>query len=173
MTDATWGTRPASTRLSIMRPGLSRNATIAGAAFICIPLFILTASALCSWAIAHGASPAWRLPFRIFCHGIPDRCLLLFGVAMPICARCTAIYIGLFAGLVTYSVMPWMREKPLRRAMYAAVVPLAVDGITQLIHLRESTNALRFGTGLMAGVAFGMWVLSAIENPEKHGVRLP
>ena len=156
-----------------MAQSLGRNARIAGLAFIAIPIFILGTSVLCSWAIAHGAAPGWRIPFRIFCHGIPERCLLLWGVPMPICARCTAIYVGLFAGLVTFAAMPWMREDVLRIAMYAAVLPLAVDGITQLIHLRESTNTLRFGTGLLAGLAFGLWVLSAIEKPERHGLTSP
>jgi uncharacterized membrane protein len=156
-----------------MPHALGRNARIAALAFICIPVFILGTSALCSWAVAHGASASWRIPFRIFCHGIPERCLLLWGVPMPICARCTAIYIGLFAGLIAFAAMPWMRENVLRIVMYAAVLPLAVDGITQLTHLRESTNALRFGTGIIAGLAFGMWVLSAIEKPERHGLRSP
>ncbi len=147
---------------------LGRNARIAGMAFLCIPIFILGSSVLCNWAVAHGASPAWRLAFRVFCHGIPDRCLLLWGVPMPICARCTAIYVGLFVGLLAYSAMPWLSERVLRGVMFTAVVPLVIDGVTQLLHLRESTNALRFGTGLAAGLAFGLWVLSAIENPAKH-----
>lgn len=158
---------------SLMPLRLGRNARVAGTAFLCIPLLILGASVLCSWAIAHGASPEWRIAFRVFCHGIPDRCFVLWGVAMPICARCTAIYIGLFVGLIAFAMMPWMREEPLRVVMFASIVPLAIDGITQLIHLRESTNTLRFGTGLIAGLAFGMWVLSAIEKPERNGVRSP
>jgi uncharacterized membrane protein len=158
---------------TLIRQGLGRNARIAALAFICIPVFILGTSVLCSWAVAHGASANWRIPFRIFCHGIPERCLLLWGVPMPICARCTAIYIGLFAGLITFAAMPWMREGVLRIVMYAAILPLAVDGITQLIHLRESNNALRFGTGIIAGLAFGIWVLSAIEESERHGLRSP
>jgi uncharacterized membrane protein len=147
---------------------MSRNTWIAAATFLAIPLFILAASVLCSWAIAHGASPSWRLPFGVFCHGIPERCFLVWGVPMPICARCTAIYGGLFFGLLAFIVMPWMQERVLRFILYASILPLAIDGVTQLIHLRESTNTLRFGTGFVAGFAFGMWVLSAIEKPEKR-----
>ncbi len=154
----------------LMPHALGRNARIAAVAFISIPVFILGSSLICSWAVAHGASPQWRLLFRVFCHGIPERCLTLWGVPMPICARCTALYVGMFAGLVTFIVAPWMNEAVLRVLMFAAVVPLAIDGITQLIHLRESTNPLRFGTGLAAGLTFGMWVLSAIEKPDKHGL---
>lgn len=147
---------------------MTRNTWIAAAAFLSIPLFILGTSFLCTWAVAHGASPSWRLPFHLFCHGIPSRCFLIWGVPMPICARCTAIYIGLFAGLLSFIAMPWMSERVMRGVLYASVVPLGVDGITQLLHLRESTNLLRFGTGLVAGLAFGMWALSAIERPEKR-----
>ncbi len=147
---------------------MRRNTRIAAVAFLAIPLVILGASVLCSWAVAHGASPSWRIPFHLFCHGIPSRCLLLWGVPMPICARCTAIYVGLFLGLLTFVVLPWMHERILRLVMIAAAMPLAIDGLTQLMHLRESTNALRFGTGSIAGFAFGMWVLSAIEKPEKR-----
>lgn len=152
----------------LMPHALGRNARIAALAFLAIPVFILGTSALCSWAIAHGASPSWRIPFHVFCHGLPPRCFLLFGVPMPICARCTAIYLGLFAGLLTFIALPWMQERFLRVAMYVGAIPLAVDGITQLMHLRESTNSLRFGTGVIAGFMFGMWVLSAIEKPEKR-----
>lgn len=147
---------------------LKRNTWIAAAAFLPIPLVILGTSVLCSWAVAHGASPFWRIPFRLFCHGIAARCLLLWGVPMPICARCTAIYAGLFLGLLSFIAMPWMKERVLRVVLYISVVPLAVDGITQLLHLRESTNALRSGTGFFVGVAFGMWALSAIEKPERR-----
>ncbi len=152
---------------------LGRNARVAGTAFLFIPVLILGASVICSWAIAHGASPEWRIPFRVFCHGIPERCFLLWGVPMPICARCTAIYIGLFAGLMTFAVMPWLREEPLRAMMFASIIPLGIDGITQLIHLRTSNNTLRFGTGLVAGLAFGIWVLSAIEKPVRKGLGSP
>jgi uncharacterized membrane protein len=149
-------------------PRLKRNTLIAAAAFLPIPLLILGASVLCSWAVAHGASPSWRLPFRLFCHGIASRCFLVWGVPMPICARCTAIYAGLFLGLLSFMAMPWMNEQVLRVILFVSVLPLALDGITQLLHYRESTNALRSGTGLLVGLAFGMWALSAIERPGKR-----
>jgi uncharacterized membrane protein len=41
---------------------------------------------------------------------------------------------------------------------------MALDGFTQLARLRVSTNTLRIETGLILGIAFGVWALSAIEN---------
>ena len=138
-----------------------------------IPATILSASALCSWVIAHGASMRWRLLFRLLCHGIPTRCETLFGVPLPICARCEGIYMGMLAGLVAAMAMfllrsgAWMRERTIRPLALFAVLPVAIDGLSQLTGLRESTNPLRIATGLIAGFAFGLWVLSAVERREE------
>ena len=78
---------------------MKRDTLIVGAVIAAIAVAILGGSVLCTWAIAHGASMQWRVLFRLFCHGIPSRCLTLWNVPMPICARCTAIYAGLFAGV--------------------------------------------------------------------------
>jgi uncharacterized membrane protein len=157
---------------------------ISGAVFAAIPVVMLIASIVCTWAIANGAPSYWKLPFRIACHGIPSRCLALWGTKMPICARCTAIYIGLFAGVVLFMLFAAVRtwrgaglwdlerdEKVLRTVMFAAALPLAIDGITQALRLRESTNDLRLVTGMLAGVTFGVWVLSAVERPARRVFR--
>ena len=54
---------------------MKRDRNIVLGVIAAIPVAMLGMSALCSWAIAHGASMDWRLLFRLFCHGIPDRCL--------------------------------------------------------------------------------------------------
>jgi uncharacterized membrane protein len=145
-----------------MRP----ETRIAAPIFAAIPLAMLGATTAVTWLIAHGASMAWRLPFRFFCHQIPSRCLTLWSVPMPICARCVAIYAGLFLGLMSWFLLPWLDERVMRMAMFVAATPLAIDGITQAMRLRESTNPLRLATGLAAGVGFGLWVLSALERRE-------
>ena len=143
---------------------MKRDTKIVMAVVSAIPILILSASAFCSWAIAHGASMRWRLLFRVMCHGIPSRCIDLFGVPMPICARCVGIYAGLFAGLIAFWLLPIVTERVMRIIAFIAVTPLAIDGLTQLARLRESTNPLRLATGIAAGLTFGMWVLSAVER---------
>ncbi|MFP5245873.1 MAG: DUF2085 domain-containing protein, partial [Thermoanaerobaculia bacterium] len=61
----------------------------------------------------------------------------------------------------------------MRPFAFAAVVPLALDGLTQLAGLRESTNELRVATGLLAGLAFGLWVLSAVERRDEPAFTNP
>ncbi len=149
---------------------MRRDTKVAAAVLPAIPIAVLTAAFACTWAISHGASERWRLLFRLLCHGIPARCLTVWGAVMPICARCTAIYAGLLAGLILFRALPRFRETVMRRAMLFAALPLAIDGLTQATGLRTSTNTLRIVTGLLASFVFGWWVLTAIEDVPVAGV---
>jgi uncharacterized membrane protein len=146
---------------------MKRDTRIVLAVMAAIPAAILAAAALCSWAISHGASMEWRLLFRVMCHGMISRSLDLFGVPMPICARCFGIYAGLLGGIAAFQLVPFLRERVVRMVAFAAVTPLAIDGVTQLLGLRESTNPLRLVTGVVAGLAFGFWILSAVERRDE------
>lgn len=143
---------------------MKRDTKIVLAFIAAIPIAILGASALCSWAIAHGAPMEWRTLFRLMCHGKVERCLELFGTPMPICARCVGFYGGMLLGIVAFWAVPLLREKVMRTVAIVCTIPLAVDGLTQLTGLRESTNDLRIATGVLAGLAFGLWILSAVER---------
>lgn len=161
---------------------MKRNTKIVAAAVAAIALVILGASVVCSWAVSAGASMNWRLPFRILCHGMPERSLDLFGVPMPICARCAGIYLGLLVGLGAFLLYmaagfsAWQGNEAApafsRIWLLIAVAPLAIDGVTQAMGLRASVNPLRIATGLLAGMAFGLWVLSEVEHQEAHTFRL-
>jgi uncharacterized membrane protein len=152
---------------------VKRDTRIVAAVVAAIPIAILSAAAICTFAIASGASMKWRMLFRVLCHGIPTRCLQLFDTPMPICARCTGIYLGLLAGLIAFWVLPPIQERMLRVALFVAALPMAVDGITQASLLRESTNGLRVATGFTAAIVFGIWVLEAVENRESPVVTIP
>jgi len=142
---------------------VKRDTKIVAALIAGIASAILAASVTCALTIARGASMRWLL-FRVFCHGIPERCLYVWNVPMPICARCTAIYAGLILSIAVFLILPRMTERVARIVLCAAAVPMAIDGFTQLAKLRVSSNTLRIETGIVLGIAFGVWALSAIEN---------
>lgn len=146
---------------------MKRDTKIVLGLIAAIPAAMLSMSALCSWAIAQGASMQWRFLFRLFCHGIPERCIDLFGVPMPICARCVGIYLGMLAGILVFWAISLPREKVMRMIAYVAVVPLGIDGLTQAAGWRLSTNPLRIATGVIAGLAFGLWILSAVGRRDE------
>ena len=143
---------------------MKRNTRILAVTIAAAASWILAASVFCTWAIAHGASMRWRLAFRALCHGIPQRCLEIWNVPMPICARCTAIYAGLIAGIAFFLLLPRIQAHIARRILAVAAVPMLIDGLTQLAMLRESNNLLRIETGLLLGVAFTFWALSEVES---------
>jgi uncharacterized membrane protein len=147
---------------------MKRDTKIVLSVLAAIPAVILGAATLCSFVIAQGASMQWRILFRLMCHGRVERCLELFGTPMPICARCTGIYLGLLAGLIAFPLIPLLRERVMRTIAFMAVVPLGVDGMTQLVGLRESVNPTRVVTGVIAGMAFGLWILSAVERRDER-----
>lgn len=143
---------------------MRRDTKIVAATLFAIAATILSASVACTAAIAHGASMRWRWLFRVLCHGIPERCLTIWNVPMPICARCTAIYTGLALSIALFALLPRLEEKIARWILFAAALPMAIDGFSQLARLRVSTNPLRLETGLLAGLAFGFWALTAVES---------
>ena len=143
---------------------MKRNTRILAATIAFVSSAILSVSLWCTWAIAHGASMRWRLAFRALCHGIPSRCLYIWNVPMPICARCAAIYVGLLAGILLFMMFPRIHAHLARRILGFAMIPMFIDGVTQLAMLRESTNLLRIETGLLAGAAFAFWALSEVES---------
>jgi uncharacterized membrane protein len=129
-----------------------------------IPALILSASLVCAWAIGQGASTRWRMLFRVLCHGMPQRSLEAFGTTMPICARCTGIYAGLLAGILAFRLLPRIDTAVLKVAVFLSMIPIGIDGLTQLAGLRESNNPLRIATGATVAFICGVWALSSVEN---------
>lgn len=94
--------------------------------------------------------------FSPICHQLPERSFFLVGHQLPVCARCTGIYFGAFIGSF------FARAKsPPPLFLVAALIPMALDGGTQLL-FRESTNALRLATGLIAGFVVIFYVHAGI-----------
>jgi uncharacterized membrane protein len=91
------------------------------------------------------------------CHQLPSRSWFLFGYQVALCQRDVAIYGSLFLGGLLFALHRQLR--PLNwRLFLLAVVPMAVDGLTQLVGLRESTWLLRSITGALFGFA-SVWLL--------------
>lgn len=104
------------------------------------------------------------------CHGLPARTLTVGGCYLPVCSRCTGIYLGI---AVTYIFLIGRRgfkvnALPSLRASFAVaamLLPMAVDGLTSYAGLRATTNAARFVTGLAAGAALPVFAFPLL-SPE-------
>jgi uncharacterized membrane protein len=85
------------------------------------------------------------------------------GWKMAFCERDLAIYIGLLLVGVLYA-----RRRDLRPSGFLVygvlILPMAVDGFTQLFGWRESTWELRVVTGLLFGLASAWLVLPRLDE---------
>lgn len=84
----------------------------------------------------------------VACHRLPERSLHWRGRQLPVCARCTGIVLGWSA----YPCFVLGLAAPPVWAALAAIVPALLDGGTQALGWRTSTNPLRVVTGVLAGV---------------------
>jgi uncharacterized membrane protein len=88
-----------------------------------------------SSALAVDISDAIFRFFSIFCHQLPYRSLFFGDIQCPVCARCASIYVF------------WL-------LLALLLAPTGIDGTTQLMGWRESTNVLRLITGAPYGLGY-------------------
>ena len=95
------------------------------------------------------------------CHRMPSRCVNLPWGTSGLCARCTAFWLGLAAGIfLTYSSIckiPFWTGFPL-------LLPLIADGLLQFHSSYESSNFVRLVTGLVAGFGISVIILGRVPR---------
>jgi uncharacterized membrane protein len=105
------------------------------------------------------------------CHQQAARSLFFNGNEMPFCTRCTAIWLGLAVGLgfmLFYTID--LNEKFLFVVLFS-LIPIGIDGVGQLFGFWESTNLLRFLTGLLAGSICGVAIGVIIDEIKTFHIR--
>lgn len=138
------------------------------AVFICYGATVIGLAALAPLLRGTGHQTAASLiyiPYRLICHQRDDRSFHLYGEQMAFCERdaaivSTAVLVGLAFGIVR-------RTTTLAPIPFGVVVlfalPMAIDGGTQLLGLRESTPGLRLLTGALFSIGAGWFVLPYLE----------
>jgi uncharacterized membrane protein len=110
------------------------------------------------------------------CHRIDLRSYHLGDRQLPLCARCTGIYLGALLGMVSMGVMGRSRAGALpRRAILLVLLGfiglMGVDGVNSYLtlfpgapHLYEPQNWLRMTTGTLNGLALGSLTLPILNQ---------
>lgn len=149
---------------------MTQTARIVASLFAAASATVLLSAVAVTQAIAGGAPHQLRYLFRLLCHGIESRCFHWSGVPMPLCARCTGLYLGFLIGIGLFAAVRKLQRLSIPSSLVIGMVaPLVVDGVSQAVGLRVSTNELRLMTGLLAGSAGLAWVMNRIELAASAG----
>jgi uncharacterized membrane protein len=119
------------------------------------------------------------------CHRIPARTFHIHDRPLPLCARCTGIYLGVLTALGNYAARGRLRAARWPQVRFAAVMLLAaatiaLDGFNSYFSLFEAYtplypphNTLRLITGTAAGLALFTIILPVFNatvwyDPPRH-----
>lgn len=110
------------------------------------------------------------------CHRITERSFTIAGRQMPLCARCSGMYLGvslIFAVMILAGRQRWSNLPPLKvmLVLLAFMGLMVVDGLNSYSHffpyaphLYEPRNWLRLVTGMGTGLAMGIIVFPALAQ---------
>ena len=124
---------------------------------VALPLATYAATRVQASTLTHAFAFAVYSIGSLICHQKPDRSFHLWATQLPVCARCTGIYIGGALGLV----MRW--RKPASWALAVAAVPTAVTLVYEWTTGDTPSNAIRFAAGLPLGAVASWLVTRSIE----------
>ncbi len=82
------------------------------------------------------------------CHQIPERSFFLLGYQLPLCARCT----GIFLGIAGYILIKDCCDISICQSLIL-MIPMVCDGGYQLVTSYESNNTKRVVSGFIFGIA--------------------
>lgn len=111
-----------------------------------------------------GISKQIFFALHLVCAQIPSHSFYIFGHQLGMCARNFSIYASMFIGSLIFVLskkripgIPWW-------IWVLMILPLALDGTTQMFGLRESTWELRVLTGTLFGLGNVWFALPLIQK---------
>jgi uncharacterized membrane protein len=101
----------------------------------------------------------------LVCHQLPERSWRLWTAQMPVCARCTGIYLGAaIAALMSVAT----HEPPRRAAARTLLALAALPSLATLVYEWTTgvtpSNTLRFAAGIPIGVVVAWLIVSAATD---------
>ena len=111
-----------------------------------------------------GISKQIFFTLHLVCAQIPSHSFYIFGHQLGMCARNFSIYTSMFIGSLIFVLsnkripgIPWW-------VWVLMILPMAIDGTTQMFGLRESTWELRVLTGTLFGLGNVWFALPLIQK---------
>jgi len=109
----------------------------------------------------------------VICHQLPERSFFIDGRQLPVCARCTGLYVSGAVGLLGWIAVKFGRgwrgiPVPPRTALAivsGAVMPTAISYVTGVTGVWDGSNLTRAALAVPLGVAAGA-VVAAVATKD-------
>jgi uncharacterized membrane protein len=134
-------------------------------------------------ALTPGGLLARPMPSAMPLPSIDLRSFHLGARALPLCARCSGMYLGALVGMAGLACLGRLRSggfpRPALLAVFAVfAVAWAIDGVNSYLtlipgapHAYEPSNTLRLITGTLMGLTLGMVVFTGFNQNVWHGAK--
>ena len=110
---------------------------------------------------------------HMVCAQIPSHSFYIFGHQLGMCARNFSIYASMFVGSLIF-VLSKKRIPGIPLWLWILMIlPMAIDGTTQMFGLRESTWELRVLTGILFGLGNVWFALPLIQKTILESLPVP
>lgn len=159
-----------------------------------LPSAALVASRPSESSFGVGYACAW-LAYAIgglICHQQPERSFQLFGAQLPVCARCTGIYVGAALASIVFSLrkreasrcgsaasspvsaalVPPRGFSPAQVLLFVAALPTVATLAFEWVTGTPTGNGLRAASGALLGAAVA-WIVVAGSGVSGRPGRLP
>ena len=108
----------------------------------------------------------------VICHQLPERSFFLGGQALPVCARCTGLYLSGAAGATGWVVWKISRgwgpiavpPRPALRLVAVCSIPTALTVATAMAGIWDGSNAVRALLAMPLGAAAGGVVAAVLTK---------
>jgi uncharacterized membrane protein len=135
---------------------------------VCIPLTALAASRPGAASLVYGLAVAAYSVGHLICHQLPARSFHLWGAALPVCARCTGIYLGAATASVVFGLARWRlcearsAKEDARIVLLLAFVPTAATLVFEWTTGVTPAHWIRALAGIPLGVAVA-WAVGMVN----------
>lgn len=108
----------------------------------------------------------FNLVGSFICHQLPSRTLYVGNMALPVCARDTGIYAGIFTSALFLLLFRRLKaQRPpgtmVSIFMCAFMLPMVIDGLLSYLGIIESNNITRLLTGVLFGLPIPFFLVPA------------